>query len=79
MQLAGVLLCNLDLLPLNVEVPWAASYALGSAVQMIAFWYGGSYFHTAWAAAYDQLAQQPVQMPKPRPDPKKLPWDEYNK
>lgn len=84
LQLLASLLCLGDMLLPYLGVSgkgiYIGCYLLGLIVQTVVFWYAGSYFHTTWAAAYDTLLRQPVQVPQPKaaPDPKKLPWDTYN-
>jgi len=78
LQLAGIVLSDLNLLPIDLGVPGLVSYVLGCAVQMVAFWFLGSRFHTTWAVAYDELLGH-IQIPQPKPAHQNLPWDEYNK
>lgn len=78
LQLVGILVSDLELLPLDLGIPGLVTYILGAAVQMAAFWFAGSYFHTTWAVTYDQLLRQPIPVPQPKAAPQNIPWDDYH-
>ncbi len=58
------------------DVVWLLGYLAGVAIQLLLLWRSGCYVQVTYAAAYQALLEQPVQV-KVQPVLKFLPWDDY--